>query len=137
MNIIYFFCILINILDIFTQNLIFYVVMHVELYKEDESLIAERTKNISAAEVEHRIIFTEDEMADASYAKIYVEENGNAVSTEDEIIDLSDSGEIPVVGDIRIVYYNGTVSFSGNADLKSGAVLVRAVYDSEGRLVNT
>ncbi len=102
--------------------------LYVELYNDKAVLLTRRTR--AADDVEYRIEFSEDDMENVSFAKIYVaNENGVRVSTVDEIVSR-ESGDIPTVpeSDIVIVYDGESVILNGTVVPKPGSLLIEEVY---------
>ena len=78
-----------------------------------------------------------EDMLNVASAKVYITDNSNSkVTTEDEVLLMSD-GDIPELptGDITLNYDNGNISFTGDGYIKSGSVLLQAIYGDGGKLV--
>ena len=108
--------------------------LHVELYDDEARIVTEKVQ--TANDVEYRIAFTEADMANVAFAKIYVsEESGEAVSTEDELL-YAYNGDIPPIpeSDIEMTYQGGVVRFTGTVSVKFGTVLLQAIYNSDDSL---
>ncbi len=113
-------------------------ILHVELYDKDSKKISEKTM-ATEDNVEYRVIFTNEQMKKASYAKIYVcNENGNRVSDDDEVILMGEDVVVPTENGIKIKYANGIVTFETSGTIASGAVLIETVYNNaDGTMVKT
>ena len=108
-------------------------VLHVELY-DISGFIMEKTRQ--AHDIEYRVEFTGDEMKNVTTVKIYItDETGTAVTTEDEVIS-EEGGDIPDISDryIEISYHDGDIHLTGTTPVKSGTVLIQAVYNSDSSL---
>jgi hypothetical protein len=109
-------------------------ILYIELYDGNGELTAKKTRE--ADDVEYRVEFTEEEMKNVSFSKIYIaDESGVLVSTEDEVISV-DGGEIPTIpeSDIELKYDNGVVTLSGTSLIKQGTILAEAIYNSDNSL---
>ena len=109
-------------------------ILHVEIYSEDGNETARSVREIGN-DVECMVVFTALEMVDASYAKVYItDEGGIPVSSEDEII-TSGSGDIPELpqSDTEIKYSNGIINFTGII-VRPGTVLLQAIYNDDESL---
>ncbi|MDO5398815.1 MAG: chitobiase/beta-hexosaminidase C-terminal domain-containing protein, partial [bacterium] len=106
----------------------------IELYDADAELVVKKSR--TAEDIEYRVEFSKEEMKNVSFARIYISgSEESVVSTEDELISV-DGGEIPVIpeSDIEMDYHGGTLRFSGTTRIKTGTVLLQAIYNSDGSL---
>lgn len=110
--------------------------LHVEVYDKDENLISYRTQK--AGEINYRIIFSSDEILNASYALIYIEDgSGEMITTSAEMLS-AENGDIPQIpkDDFNISYNDGKVTITGAIWPKRGTTLIKAIYDENGVLKN-